>query len=412
MREMLDKAGVSKLWASAKGLFVPKEAGKGLSENDFSDSYKGKIDGLTESYTFVVNSDEALLAWANAEAGNDYTHVLIKSGTWNMSKASGINLSAAGTLTVTGEPGNKIVNIATSPRTVYGLAAQTGSYSAMRITGVNMHVEQHGDTVGLFQRQYAVCFMNLHNLTDCHATGNTKHSIGGYNDVQGFFNCEYLSNCTAVAFVDALHVNAHFDGFFDCKQLVNCYVYANARFNSFYGFRGCEQVSACYVNLNNARTENMFGFYSCTNVSTSVAFLTATNSGTVTGMYRCKYVDSCRIHVEAVHVLAYDTCSYLTACTAESVGGRSDVCYKGCVSVVACRAEPYQLNDGNALCFDECLGVLCCYATYTDYNSSSSADTWFSNSCACQDTYTGRYACANTPEGGWNYHTENTYDTT
>ena len=46
MREMLDKTGVSKLWAASKGLFVPKEAGKGLSENDYIDEEQAAVNAL------------------------------------------------------------------------------------------------------------------------------------------------------------------------------------------------------------------------------------------------------------------------------------------------------------------------------------------------------------------------------
>lgn len=319
MREMLDKTGVSKLWAASKGLFVPKEAGKGLSENDFSDSYKGKIDGLTESYTFVVNSDEALLAWANAEAGNDYTHVLIKSGTWNMSKPEGINLTTAGTLTVTGEPGNKIVNIATFDGTVYGLTADAIAYTDMHITGVHMHVEQHWTSTTVVVKREVCCFANLRNLTDCYATGNTKYLVSGSNYVHGFKNCEQLSNCTSAALEASLTGNAFFAGFTDCKVLASCYVYANINFFGLYGFYNCEQVSACYAYLSAGNANHVMGFTSCTNVCASAAYLRA--SSTATGMYQCKCVDSCTIDAAATTARAYDACGYLNTCTAYINGG-------------------------------------------------------------------------------------------
>lgn len=39
---------MDKIWKAAKALFVPKEAGKGLSTNDFDDTAKNKLDGVEE----------------------------------------------------------------------------------------------------------------------------------------------------------------------------------------------------------------------------------------------------------------------------------------------------------------------------------------------------------------------------
>ena len=55
MPKYLDLAGVTYLWGKVKDLFVQKEAGKGLSTNDFSTAEKDKLKGLTNyshpSYT-------------------------------------------------------------------------------------------------------------------------------------------------------------------------------------------------------------------------------------------------------------------------------------------------------------------------------------------------------------------------
>lgn len=39
---------LDKVWKKAKNLFVQKEAGKGLSANDFDDAAKNKLDGISE----------------------------------------------------------------------------------------------------------------------------------------------------------------------------------------------------------------------------------------------------------------------------------------------------------------------------------------------------------------------------
>ena len=60
----LDKNGLLYLWQKIKAAFVAKEAGKGLSTNDFNDSYKTKLDGIQSGAQVNVKPD-----W-NAQAGN------------------------------------------------------------------------------------------------------------------------------------------------------------------------------------------------------------------------------------------------------------------------------------------------------------------------------------------------------
>lgn len=60
----LDKNGLLYLWQKIKAGFVAKEAGKGLSTNDFSETYKNKLDGIQSGAQVNVKPD-----W-NAQAGN------------------------------------------------------------------------------------------------------------------------------------------------------------------------------------------------------------------------------------------------------------------------------------------------------------------------------------------------------
>lgn len=46
MGKFLDADGLKQVWDTAKGTFVKKEEGKGLSSNDFSDEWKKKIEDL------------------------------------------------------------------------------------------------------------------------------------------------------------------------------------------------------------------------------------------------------------------------------------------------------------------------------------------------------------------------------
>lgn len=49
MVKYLDYAGLSYLWLQFKTLFVMKEAGKGLSTNDFTNEYKDTLDNLSDT---------------------------------------------------------------------------------------------------------------------------------------------------------------------------------------------------------------------------------------------------------------------------------------------------------------------------------------------------------------------------
>ena len=64
MGKFLDADGLKQVWDTAKGTFVKKEEGKGLSSNDFSDEWKKKIEDLAyvpmaiASFTNNVNVAE------------------------------------------------------------------------------------------------------------------------------------------------------------------------------------------------------------------------------------------------------------------------------------------------------------------------------------------------------------------
>jgi hypothetical protein len=61
---------------------------------------------MAMSATYVVDSNAKLAAWAANTAGNDYTTVLIKTGTWTIN--TWIDLIYAGTKRVISEAGNLI----------------------------------------------------------------------------------------------------------------------------------------------------------------------------------------------------------------------------------------------------------------------------------------------------------------
>jgi hypothetical protein len=80
---------------------------------------KVKLDNLNSDlshynkFTYIVDSNQKLADWANNVAGNDYTSVLVKKGTWtlNASKQFQIELNNTNTKLVYFEEGAKIISI-------------------------------------------------------------------------------------------------------------------------------------------------------------------------------------------------------------------------------------------------------------------------------------------------------------
>ena len=63
MSDYLDSNGLRFLWNKIKGIFVEKETGKGLSANDFTNTYKSKLDGIAtgaNNYTLPKASGSTL----------------------------------------------------------------------------------------------------------------------------------------------------------------------------------------------------------------------------------------------------------------------------------------------------------------------------------------------------------------
>ena len=85
----LDGTGLSQLWAKVKELFVAKEAGKGLSTNDYTTAEKTKLNGIEAGAKVNVQSD-----W-NATSGDAF----IKNKPTAM-KANGGNADTVGGHTV------------------------------------------------------------------------------------------------------------------------------------------------------------------------------------------------------------------------------------------------------------------------------------------------------------------------
>ena len=229
-----------------------------------------------EQFTFVVDSNEKLAAWANATEDNDYTSVLIKKGEWTSN--IGVNLTTAGTKVVVGEAGSKLVFNSAEKCIYYDTPPNKSEYYMLGVT------------------------------------------VEGTSISYGFNSCANLTNCTGT-------------GFYLCANLTNC-----TGTGISYGFNSCANLTNC------TGTGSRTGFHLCTNLTNCTG--TGINYG-------------------------FNSCANLTNCTGTGTGGDNGYGFKLCNNVIGCKA-----------------GGHCTTAVFEN--------------CYASNSNTSTYACADTPNGGFN----------
>ena len=213
-----------------------------------------------EQFSFVVDSNEKLTAWANNSGGNDYTSVLIRKGEWT--STTGVNLTTAGTKVVVGEPSSKLVFNNTEKGLYYDTAQPNKPEYYM--LGVTVTVTAGtGSGYG---------FHSCTNLTNCSGTGT---GTAGY----GFHSCTNLTNCSG-------------SGFRSCTNLINC-----TSSGSSTGFRSCTNLTNCSgtgTGIGIGTTGSGYGFRSCTNLTNCSGTGTGTDYGYGFGFHSCNVVIGCK----------------------------------------------------------------------------------------------------------------------
>jgi hypothetical protein len=208
------------------------------------------------SYTFIVDSNEALAAWANNEEGNDYSQVLIKKGTWTSDIE--VNLTTAGTKVVVGQAGSLL-----SFTSEYGLKYTTRPTTAEYwMLGVNVAV----DIVSENSVKMSYAFSNCTNLTDCNGDGK---SIGFGNDSAVFIGCTNLTNCngTSIGIFNSVIGPSTNYSFSNCSNLSNCTGTGTGNGNgNGYGFSNCSNLSNCTGTGDGNSDVSSFGFNNCGNI--------------------------------------------------------------------------------------------------------------------------------------------------
>jgi len=245
---------------------------------------KQRLDAMdlrANKYTFIVDSDAALAAWADDAAGNDYSRVLIKAGTWTLRRniTSGssetpnafIDISNGRTLSVVGEAGSSIVLEHMHPLAnwicgILGMA--TGTFPDLGDPGTGFFFRDVSVTIRGHSFNNNACFWNCANLSNCAGT-----AVGSGANNACFRECANLSNCTGTCEgTNACRC------FWNCSDLSNCTGIAVRSGNNNVGFHGCTNLSNCTGT--GVGTNSSSGFRECANLFNCIGTGVGTGSGT------------------------------------------------------------------------------------------------------------------------------------
>lgn len=160
--------------------------------------------GNIQTYTYVVDSDQALIDWANNDRnrGQDYTSVLIKKGEWKSNK--GVNLTQAGTLAVEGEIDSTLVFNFDFDFNL-DVACITGYAEMHGITGVYITGFASNDVAEIETTVSVTGFKQCYNLIGCDAKidVNNAYNYGDpgqiYATSYGYHKCKNIVNCSGAS---------------------------------------------------------------------------------------------------------------------------------------------------------------------------------------------------------------------
>ena len=218
-------------------------------------------------FTYIVDSNQALKDWAENKSGNDYSSVLIKKGSYTLTRNADpiINLTSTNTNIIVGEDGSFIDIYKSNSGTttcilyesrqndpnkyIYGLNLSFHSTSGRAIYNccnlTNCSVEVYGSSGSIAETGYENCT----NLFRCKGVSNGTQTL---KYAYGFRNCvnvkECIGNGTNESELDNTGVLC---GFAHCTCVENCtgYGYATAFFDSYYSLTA-DSTYACNNTLN------------------------------------------------------------------------------------------------------------------------------------------------------------------
>jgi hypothetical protein len=360
------------------------------------------------SFTYVIDSNEALADYANSVSGNDYTSVLIKKGTWSINISK--NIASYNTKLIYFEDGAKIVinsdgatdsvmwqgnstrmfngdfelNYSGNSKTFIGL----GSFD--ELVNCKISVKITGSITG-----YGSCFNACKNLKNCRITSlsfsNSIPIFYGFNLCHRLFNCDIdvwltASNCGSfILFNECISLNdcrcersglgtigCELKGFVNCKVLSNCRVSVSDQKHPLYGFENCEKMAQCNFYCYNITDSTCFGFYQCKHLydciveeiktSTYGMITTTAEDGSeitktvyVDGFAQCESLFGCRVDImnstlianadeDSVPPRGFIACKILIGCYFGTTNLSNVQAFIGCSAVLFCSASSVAKN--------------------------------------------------------------------
>jgi len=208
------------------------------------------------SFTYIVDSVAKFENLLNNTAGNDYTRVLIKAGTYETTQAKGWDISATGTLVIIGEP---------------------GSILKWTISGTAIKAISYGTNAAYYDERPGAFLQGVHVVVN-----------GTKSGTYGFCFLDHLYNCIAEVSIGSNSGNGF--GFYYCRDLVGCFGYGEG-LSAGYGFNHCMGLIFCRgYGINHHATPRGWGFAGCGGIwfcrkwlsSTTATFCTDANT---TGCY-------------------------------------------------------------------------------------------------------------------------------
>jgi len=392
--------------------------------------------GPTYAFTYVVDSNQKLADWANNVSGNDYTSVLIKSGTWSITNKN-INLDTTGTKVIVGESGSLLqcLNVSSSTfntahngflrssktNTDIGTNPESDRY----IFGVNVRVTYLAGASsidGTFYSFYGLC--NLHSCTGTvvgtSANSYSKTCAFGFcfhmYDCKGYvsagrsynstyYQCRYMYSCYAET------QNSRPWGFESCYNLTNCSGFWSgpSSYTTATIFRACYYLDGCFVTGridSTISTNTMYGFYNCNWVTNCLVNINRSTNGVLYGIASTMECSNCSVILSidsgatvSSNRYGFSNDAQLVNCTADVHSG-SGVArgFYSCVKVSQCRGRGLS-DSGTGYGFSSCYAMIYCSPL-----NSTSTTALFSSSYS-STTANSTYAAADTLNGGWNTQT-------
>jgi hypothetical protein len=343
-----------------------------------------------ETFTFVIDSDDALAAWAENTPGGDYSSVYIKSGTWQYTKhifgsipgdaespVPVIDLNASGTKLVCGEKDSLLsFTVQTNHSGVY----------AAGLFGLGWDCRIYGAAVEMIPSGSAA--FRLSGFSHCNNLINCKASVTGFFGA-GFSHCDNLISCEGfsegeAAFWECNNLScctgscsnttntADACAYFNCQNLVNCYGLADASDTVAYAFGNCDKLVNCKGEANSANSES-YGFYTCTNLLNCEGQSSAAYGSY--GFFYCQDLTNCTGMAAANNGyfgVGFYYCNNLSHCSGAATSSHITISFAFCECIKGFGNRPIENFQG--------------------YQS-------FMSCCMNQETY---YPWEDTAEGGYN----------